>query len=71
MTFREQEILKWIEENPLISQIELAKKANITRSSVAVHISNLIKKVKLLEKDMLFKKIFHYGCRRNKYRYFS
>ena len=44
MTQREQQILKWIEENPMISQQELADKAGITRSSVAVHISNLMKK---------------------------
>lgn len=44
MTHREEEILKWIEENPMISQQELAEKAGITRSSVAVHISNLMKK---------------------------
>lgn len=44
MTSREKEILEWIQENPLISQEELAKKANIARSSVAVHISNLIRK---------------------------
>ena len=44
MTQRERQILKWIEENPLISQQELADKAGITRSSVAVHISNLMKK---------------------------
>ena len=44
MTKREQEILAWITENPLISQRELAEKAGITRSSVAVHISNLMKK---------------------------
>lgn len=56
MTFREQEILKWIEENPLISQIELAKKANITRSSVAVHISNLIKKGKIIGKGYVIQK---------------
>ena len=43
MTQRERQILKWIEENPLISQQELADKAGITRSSVAVHISNLMK----------------------------
>ena len=43
MTQRERQILKWIEENPLISQQELAEKAGITRSSVAVHISNLMK----------------------------
>ena len=44
MTQRERQILRWIEENPLISQQELAEKAGITRSSVAVHISNLMKK---------------------------
>ena len=43
MTQRERQILKWIEENPLISQQELADKAGITRSSAAVHISNLMK----------------------------
>ena len=44
MTDREKEILHWIRKNPLISQNELAKELNITRSSVAVHISNLIRK---------------------------
>ena len=44
MTQRERQLLKWIEENPLISQQELADRAGITRSSVAVHISNLMKK---------------------------
>ena len=44
MTQRERQILRWIEENPLISQQELADRAGITRSSVAVHISNLMKK---------------------------
>lgn len=44
MTERERQILHWIENNPLISQQELAQKAGITRSSVAVHISNLMKK---------------------------
>ena len=44
MTQRERQILHWIEENPMISQQELAEKAGITRSSVAVHISNLMKK---------------------------
>jgi pseudouridine kinase len=43
-TEREREILHWIEKNPLISQQELAEKAGITRSSIAVHISNLMKK---------------------------
>ena len=44
MTRREQEILAGIREDPLISQQELARRAGITRSSVAVHISNLMRK---------------------------
>lgn len=43
MTQRERQLLRWIEENPLISQQELAERAGITRSSVGVHISNLMK----------------------------
>ena len=42
MTQRERQLLEWIRENPMISQQELADKAGITRSSVAVHISTLI-----------------------------
>lgn len=44
MTQRERQLLRWIEENPMISQQELADRAGIARSSVAVHISNLMKK---------------------------
>lgn len=44
MTQRERELLNWIAEDPLISQQELANRAGITRSSVGVHISNLMKK---------------------------
>ena len=44
MTQRERQILQWIEADPMISQQELADRAGITRSSVAVHISNLMKK---------------------------
>lgn len=44
MTNREAQILQWIKDNPMISQEELAAKAGIKRSSVAVHISNLMKK---------------------------
>ena len=44
MTQRERQILQLIEGDPMISQQELADKLGITRSSVAVHISNLIKK---------------------------
>lgn len=44
MTQRERQILNLIEANPMISQQELADRLGITRSSVAVHISNLQKK---------------------------
>ncbi len=44
MTQREQQILQWIREDPRLSQQELAERAGITRSSVGVHISNLMKK---------------------------
>ncbi len=44
MTKREQELLAWIREDPLISQQELADRAGIARSSVAVHISRLMRK---------------------------
>ena len=44
MTQRERQILQLIEENPMIQQQEIADKLGITRSSVAVHISNLTKK---------------------------
>lgn len=43
-TDRELDILRLIEQNPLISQQEIADRCGITRSSVAVHISNLMKK---------------------------
>lgn len=44
MTNREEEILNLIKDNPLISQNEIADILKITRSSVGVHIGNLIKK---------------------------
>lgn len=44
ITERERQILAWIRENPSITQKELAEKAHISRSSVAVHISNLMHK---------------------------
>lgn len=44
MTQREEQILGWIREDPLISQQELALRAGITRSSVGVHIANLMRK---------------------------
>jgi len=44
MTQRERQILQLIEKDPMISQQEIADSLGITRSSVAVHISNLMKK---------------------------
>jgi len=44
MTQRERQVLQLIESNPMISQQQVADKLGITRSSAAVHISNLIKK---------------------------
>ncbi|KAF2956854.1 PfkB family carbohydrate kinase [Marinitoga sp. 38H-ov] len=44
MTNREKEILELIKLNPFITQEEIASKLKIARSSVAIHITNLIKK---------------------------
>ena len=44
MTQREQQLLKILAADPMISQEQLAKRLGIARSSVAVHISNLMKK---------------------------
>ena len=44
MTQRERQILQLIESNPMISQQTIAEELGITRSSVAVHISNLMAK---------------------------
>jgi len=50
MTERELEIFNLIEANPMISQSEIATILSITRSSVAVHISNLVKKGHIIGK---------------------
>ncbi len=44
MTQRERQILQLIEASPMISQQQIADALGITRSSAAVHISNLMKK---------------------------
>lgn len=44
MTQRERQVLQLIETDPMISQQGIADKLGITRSSAAVHISNLMKK---------------------------
>ncbi len=53
MTEREREIFLLIEANPLISQAEIANTLSIARASVAVHISNLIKKGYILGKGYI------------------
>ncbi len=55
MTQREEQILGWIREDPMISQEKLAEKAGITRSSVAVHISNLMKKGHIVGKGYVLR----------------
>lgn len=55
-TDRERELLAWIAENPMVSQQELAERAGITRSSVAVHISNLMKKGYIQGKGYVLRK---------------
>ena len=55
MTFREKEILQIIKNNPMISQQELADILNISRASVAVHITNLMKKGYILGKGYILK----------------
>lgn len=53
MTNREKEILDLIKKNPMISQNELGDILGITRSSAAVHITNLVKKGKILGKGYI------------------
>jgi pseudouridine kinase len=55
MTNREEELLEMIRKNPAISQNELATALGITRSSVAVHITNLIRKGYILGKGYILK----------------
>lgn len=55
MTNREKEILDIIRQNPMIQQNEIAELLDITRSSVAVHITNLIKKGYVMGKGYVLK----------------
>lgn len=56
LTAREREIVEALQKHPLISQEELAQHFGISRSSVAVHISNLMKKGVILGKGYVFNK---------------
>lgn len=53
MTQREKQILGLIQDNPLISQQQMADLLGIKRSSVAVHILNLTKKGKIKGKGYI------------------
>lgn len=53
MTAREHEILEHLRKNPMISQNELADTLGIARSSVGVHIANLMKKGYILGKGYI------------------
>jgi pseudouridine kinase len=55
MTQREQEVFEALRREPAISQQELADRLGITRSSVAVHITNLLKKGYLLGKGYILR----------------
>lgn len=50
LTSREKEILSLLRREPLVSQEQMAQHFKITRSSIAVHISNLVKKGVVLGK---------------------
>lgn len=50
MTKREREIIEILRKNPMISQNDLSQKLGISRSSAAVHITNLMKKGVILGK---------------------
>ena len=53
LTSREKELFEVLKNEPLISQDELSRRFGITRSSVAVHISNLMKKGVILGKGYI------------------
>ncbi|HAS73815.1 MAG TPA: kinase [Clostridiales bacterium UBA8960] len=53
MTGREHQILEHLRKNPMISQNELADTLGIARSSVGVHIANLMKKGYILGKGYI------------------
>ncbi len=55
LTDREKEILDMIGKNPMISQQEIADTLGIARSSVAVHITNLVKKGHIKGKGYILK----------------
>ena len=57
MTKRERHILDWIIQDPMVTQETLAKRAGIARSSVAVHVSNLMKKGHIVGKGYILPEV--------------
>ncbi len=53
MTSREREILEILKREPMIAQLVLADRLSINRSSVAVHITNLMKKGYIMGKGYI------------------
>lgn len=53
LTEREKQIIDLIKENPLITQEEIAAELKCARTSIAVHISNLMKKGVILGKKYI------------------
>lgn len=54
VTEREEQILKVLINEPMLSQDELAERLDISRSAAAVHISNLIRKGYILGRGYVF-----------------
>lgn len=54
LTVREKEIVDLLKKEPLISQEELARRLGIARSSIAVHVSNLMRKGVILGRGYVF-----------------
>lgn len=54
ITKREKEILGFLKKEPMISQDDLAAKMKISRSAIAVHISNLMRKGYILGRGYIF-----------------
>ncbi|WP_418789942.1 PfkB family carbohydrate kinase [Phosphitispora sp. TUW77] len=54
ITEREKEILKILKNDPMITQLDVARVLKITRSAAAVHISNLIRKGYILGRGYVF-----------------
>ncbi|XQY92163.1 PfkB family carbohydrate kinase [Metabacillus sp. HB246100] len=62
MNNKEKEIVRLIRENPYISQNELADKLQLSRSAVAVYISNMMKKGIILGKAYIIKDSYRIVC---------